>query len=163
VKLFANNQQQGRDPVRRWALILAVLTFLLYVRTWRFEMLGWDDNENVLLNPLVLSPNLTGLKQLFTSIFSTDYYPITYISLALDHFIWGGKFFGYHITQSLLHSVNVFLVVILVRRWIGAVVPAVIAGAWFAFHPVQVEVVAWIAERKNVLGTTFFYCHGLRT
>ncbi len=144
------------DSIRRWALALAAVAFLLYVRTWSFEMLYWDDNENVLLNPLVLSPNLAGLKRLFTTIFSTDYYPLTYISLALDHFLWGGKYFGYHVTQSLLHALNVFLFVLVARRWTGAVVPAVIAGAWFAFHPVQVETVAWIAERKNVLGATFF-------
>jgi tetratricopeptide (TPR) repeat protein len=139
----------------RWAFVLAALAFLLYARTWSFEMLFWDDNENVLLNPLVLSPNLAGLKRLFTSIFSTDYYPITYISLAFDHFLWGGRFFGYHVTQTLLHALNVFLVVLLARRWTNLTV-AVIAGAWFAFHPVQVETVAWIAERKNVLGTAFF-------
>ncbi len=144
------------DSTRRWALALAALAFLLYVRTWSFEMLFWDDNENVLLNPLVLAPNLTGLKRLFTTIFSTDYYPLTYISLALDHFLWRGQFFGYHVTQSLLHAVNVFLVVLLARRWGGATGVAAVAGAWFAFHPVQVETVAWIAERKNLLGAAFF-------
>jgi len=160
VKSAALYQQPGPlpsdDSIRRWAFALAVFAFLLYARTWPFEMLFWDDNENVLLNPLVLSPNLAGLKRLFTTIFSTDYYPLTYLSLAFDHFLWGGKFFGYHVTQTLLHALNVFLVVLLARRWTGAVVPAVIAGAWFAFHPVQVETVAWIAERKNVLGTAFF-------
>jgi len=119
-------------------------------------MLFWDDNENVLRNPLVLSPNLDGLTRLFTTIVSTDYYPLTYISLALDHFLWRGHFFGYHVTQTLFHALNVFLFVLLVHRWTGALATAAIAGAWFAFHPVQVETVAWIAERKNVLGMTFF-------
>jgi len=160
VKPATPYQQPGPlpsdDSTRRWALALAALAFLLYARTWPFEMLFWDDNENVLLNPLILAPNLDGLKRLFTSIVSTDYYPLTYVSLALDHFLWRGQFFGYHITQSLLHALNIFLVVLLARRWTGVTAVATLAGAWFAFHPVQVETVAWIAERKNLLGAAFF-------
>ena len=119
-------------------------------------MLYWDDDENVLRNPLVVMPVAAGLKQIFTAPFSTDYYPLTYISLALDHWVWRGHFFGYHVTQTLLHGLNAFLVVLLVWRWTKTSIVALLAGAWFAWHPVQVETVAWIAERKNVLGACLF-------
>jgi hypothetical protein len=118
-------------------------------------MLYWDDDVNVLQNPLVHQPNLAGLKRIFTGIFSTDYYPLTYLSLALDHFLWGGRFAGYHVTQTLLHSLNAFLVVLLGYRLTQSGPAALLAGAWFAWHPVQVETVAWVAERKNVLGLAF--------
>jgi tetratricopeptide (TPR) repeat protein len=138
------------------AALLGLFTVALFAPTWNDQMLGWDDDENVLHNPLVVMPLTTGLKQIFTAPFSTDYYPLTYISLAIDHAVWRGQFFGYHVTQTLLHGANVFLVVLLVWRWTETLGVALLAGAWFGWHPVQVETVAWIAERKSVLGAFFF-------
>ena len=138
------------------AVLLGLLTVALFAPTWNDQMLGWDDDENVLHNPLVVMPPAAGLIRIFTAPFSTDYYPLTYISLAIDHVVWRGHFFGYHVTQTLLHGANVFLVVLLVWRWTETLGVALLAGAWFGWHPVQVETVAWIAERKCVLGTFFF-------
>jgi len=138
------------------AALLGLLTVALFAPTWNHQMLYWDDDENVLRNPLVVMPPAAGLKQIFTAPFSTDYYPLTYISLAIDHMVWRGQFFGYHVTQTLLHGANVFLVVLLVWRWTETLGVALLAGAWFGWHPVQVETVAWIAERKCVLGTFLF-------
>ncbi len=138
------------------ALLLGLLTVALFAPTWNDQMLYWDDNENVLGNPLVVMPPATGLIRIFSAPFSTDYYPLTYISLAIDHVVWRGHFFGYHVTQTLLHGANVFLVVLLVWRWTETLGVALLAGAWFGWHPVQVETVAWIAERKCVLGTLLF-------
>lgn len=143
-------------PVLMAALILGLLTVAIFARTWNDQMLYWDDDENVLQNPLVAMPVGAGLKQIFTAPFSTDYYPITYISLAVDHWVWHGQFFGYHLTQTLLQALNAFLVVLLVWRWTKIPEVALLAGAWFAWHPVQVETVAWVAERKNLLGACFF-------
>ena len=138
------------------AVLLGLLTVALFAPTWNQQMLGWDDDENVLHNPLVVMSPAVGLKQVFTAPFSTDYYPLTYISLAIDHAVWRDQFFGYHVTQTLLHGANAFLVVLLVWRWTEMLSVALLAGAWFGWHPVQVETVAWIAERKNVLGAFFF-------
>lgn len=139
----------------RRALLIAGLTLLLFVPTWHHQMLFWDDDVNVLYNPLVLEPGLAGLKRIFTSIFSTDYYPVTYLSLAVDHWLWNGNFMGCHVTQILLHALNAGLVLLLVHRWTKNLPAATLVACWFAWHPVQVESVAWIAERKNVLGTCF--------
>jgi hypothetical protein len=138
------------------ASLLGLLTVALFAPTWKDQMLGWDDDVNVLHNPLVVMPPAQGLVRIFTAPFSTDYYPLTYISLAIDHVVWRGQFSGYHVTQTLLHGANVFLVVLLVWRWTETLGVALLAGAWFGWHPVQVETVAWIAERKSVLGAFFF-------
>jgi hypothetical protein len=150
--------EPGRIPRRVIvaAALVGLLSVALFAPTWNGQMLGWDDDENVLHNPLVVMPPAAGLKQIFTAPFSTDYYPLTYISLAIDHAVWRGQFFGYHVTQTLLHGANVFLVVLLVWRWTETLGVALLAGAWFGWHPVQVETVAWIAERKCVLGTFLF-------
>ncbi|MCG3149058.1 MAG: hypothetical protein PCFJNLEI_02515 [Verrucomicrobiae bacterium] len=142
-------------PEHRFALVLAVLTLLLFSPTWSHQMLFWDDDVNVLQNPLVTQPGMQGFKSIFTSIFSTDYYPIKYLSLAVDHWVWGGRFVGYHVTQTLLHALNAGLLLLLLFRWTKNLPVAVTVAVWFAWHPVQVESVAWIAERKNVLGTCF--------
>jgi len=149
------NPTPDERRVRWLALGLGVLTLILFLPTWSHQMLFWDDNVNVLENPLVLTPGLAGLKKIFTSIFSTDYYPITYISLAVDHGLWGGRFVGYHVTQTLLHALNAALVLLLVWRWTKNLPVAALVACWFAWQPVQVESVSWIAERKNVLGTCF--------
>jgi tetratricopeptide (TPR) repeat protein len=138
------------------AALLGLLTVALFAPTWRDQMLGWDDDEDVLNNPLVVAPPAVGLKHIFTAPFTTDYYPLAYISLAIDHAVWRGQFFGYHVTQTLLQGTNVFLVVLLVWRWTEILGVAMLAGAWFGWHPVQVETVAWIAERKSVLGAFLF-------
>ena len=138
------------------ALLLGLITVALFAPTWNDQMLSWDDDENVLHNPLVVMPPAAGLKRIFTAPFSTDYYPLTYISLAADQVIWRGHFSGYHVTQTLLHGANVFLAVLLVWRWTETLAVALLVGAWFGWHPVQVETVAWIAERKSVLGTFLF-------
>jgi tetratricopeptide (TPR) repeat protein len=149
------NKATEQRRLHQLAFVLAVLTLLLFIPTWQHKMLFWDDNVNVLENPLVLAPGLPGLKKIFTSIFSTDYYPITYISLAIDHWLWRGNFMGCHVTQTLFHALNAALVLILVHRWTKNLTAGAIVACWFAWHPVQVESVAWIAERKNVLGTCF--------
>jgi hypothetical protein len=139
------------------ALLLGLVTVALFAPTWKDQMLYWDDDENVLHNPLVVMPAAAGLKRIFTAPFSTDYYPLTYISLAADHMIWRGHFSGYHVTQTLLHGANVVLAVLLIWRWTERLGVALLVGAWFGWHPVQVETVAWIAERKSVLGTFLFF------
>lgn len=149
------NQSPDERRVRWFALGLGLLTLLLFLPTWSHQMLFWDDDVNVLQNPLVLAPGLAGLKKIVTSIFSTDYYPVTYISLAVDHWLWNGRFAGYHVTQTVLHAINAGLVLLLVWRWTKNRPVASLVACWFAWHPAQVESVAWIAERKNALGTCF--------
>jgi len=113
----------------------------------------WDDDDYVTENPVVVVPD--GLHRIwFTFDQPSQYFPMVYTTFRLEHKLWGFMPFGYHITNIALHTANALL---LWRILIYLSVPgAWLAAAIFAIHPVQVESVAWITERKNVL-MTFFY------
>lgn len=107
----------------------------------------WDDDDYLLNNPVI--PTARGLLALWVPGVTPQYYPAVFTSFWIEHQLWGFAPFGYHAVNVLLHAANAALIVQLARRlllpW-----PWVI-GAVFALHPVHVESVAWITERKNVL------------
>ena len=108
----------------------------------------WDDDAFVTGNSLLKSA--AGLRQIwFEPGATTQYYPLTYSSLWLEYHFWQLQPWGYHAVNVLLHGLNVLLLFKVLRRL--EVPGAWLAAAVFALHPVEVESVAWIAERKNVL------------
>jgi protein O-mannosyl-transferase len=119
----------------------------------------WDDDRHLTDNPFVTNPN--GLKPLWLNVRSTQqYYPLISTSFWVEYQIWGLNPLGYHITNVLLHVMNA---IILWRILIFLGVPAAwLVSALFALHPVHVESVAWITERKNLL-SGFFYLLSLYT
>ncbi len=133
-------------------LLLAVIVFLAYLRACRGEFI-WDDDANVTKN-LTLR-GLAGLLQIWLQPGATQqYYPLTHTTFWLDYHLWGLHPLGYHLANILLHAANAILLWVILRRlqvpgpWLGA--------ALFALHPVGVESVAWITERKNTLAGVFF-------
>ena len=135
-----------------WGLLLAVATVLVYQQAWHAGYI-WDDDEYVTENKLLTAPD--GLRRIWFSLDSpSQYFPLVYTSFRLEHALWGLHPEGYHWVNILLHTVNALLV----WRLLGLLrVPgAWLAAAIFALHPVQVESVAWITERKNVLMGLFF-------
>ncbi|MGA3181241.1 MAG: tetratricopeptide repeat protein [Verrucomicrobiota bacterium] len=113
----------------------------------------WDDDRYVTENPLLTAPD--GLRRIWLSLDApSQYFPLTYTTFRLEHALWGFDPAGYHWVNILLHAANALLAWRLLARlrapgaWLGA--------ALFALHPVQVESVAWITERKNVLMGFFF-------
>src|SRR5881398_2603784 len=139
---------------RAWffALILVVVTLLTYQPAWNGGFI-WDDDEYVVNNELLTAPD--GLRRIWFSLDSpSQYFPLVYTSFRIEHALWGLNPVGYHWVNLLLHIVNALLVW---RVLMALKVPgAWLAGAIFALHPVQVESVAWITERKNVLMGFFF-------
>ena len=133
-------------------IAIAVMVFLAY---WPAVHGGfiWDDDKYVSENPLLTAPD--GLKRIW---FSTDspsqYFPLVYTTFRIEHAVWGLDTTGYHVTNILLHIANALLVWLALRKL--SVRGAWLAAAVFAVHPVHVESVAWITERKNVL-SMFFY------
>ncbi len=141
-------------PERLWlfAIILVVATILLYRQAWNGGFI-WDDDYYVTKNYLLTSPD--GLWRIWFSLESpSQYFPLTYTTFRLERAVWGLNPTGYHWINILLHATNALL---LWRLLAQLQVP----GGWlaagiFALHPVQVESVAWITERKNVLMGFFF-------
>jgi protein O-mannosyl-transferase len=135
-----------------FALILAAVTVLVYRPAWNGGFL-WDDDDYITNNELLTAPD--GLRRIWFSLDSpSQYFPLTYTTFLVEHALWGLNPTGYHWVNLLLHVANALLVWAVLARL--KVPGAWLAGALFALHPVQVESVAWITERKNVLMGFFF-------
>jgi len=133
------------------AAVIVLITLAAYIPAIRGGFI-WDDNDYLTENPLITAPD--GLAKIW---FSTDqtsqYFPLVYTTFRVEHAIWGMNPLGYHLVNVLFHIGNALLLWLILRRL--SIRGAWLAAAIFALHPVQVESVAWITERKNVLSTAF--------
>ena len=143
----------ARGSNRGWlpGLLLVVGTILAYQPAWHGGFL-WDDDMHITKNRMLVDPG--GLKQIWSSPESPQYYPMVFTSFRLEHALWGLNPAGYHWVNLLLHAASAVLVWRVLRRL--KVPGAWLAAAVFALHPVNVESVAWISQRKNTLAM-FFY------
>ena len=134
------------------ALLLAVTTILAYQRAWHGGFI-WDDDAYITNNELLTAPD--GLRRIWVSLDSpSQYFPLVYTMFRFERAWWGLSPTGYHLVNILLHIANALILWSLLARL--RVPGAWLASAIFALHPVQVESVAWITERKNVLMGLFF-------
>jgi len=133
------------------ALLLMVGTIAAYRPAWQAGFI-WDDHSHVENNTLLVAPD--GLKRIWFSFDSPQYYPLVFTTFRLERAFWGLNPAGYHWVNLLLHGLDALLVWRLLRRL--RVPGAWLAAALFALHPVNVESAAWITERKNTLSMFFF-------
>ena len=135
-----------------FAVLLAAVTMLAYRPAWHGDFL-WDDDAYIINNELLTASD--GWQRIWFSLDSpSQYFPLTYSTFRIEHALWGLNTTGYHWVNLLLHVANALLLwAVLARLKIPG---AWLAAAIFALHPVQVESVAWITERKNVLMAFFF-------
>jgi len=141
--------------VARCLLILG-LCWTVYHAVHSFDFVNWDDPTYVLDNPRVLAGlSWANVQWAFTTTHSPYWHPITWLSHMLDVTIWGAAPGPAHVVNLLIHAVNSCLVYVLLRSATRSVWPSFIVAAVFAVHPVHVESVAWIAERKDVLSSFF--------
>jgi tetratricopeptide (TPR) repeat protein len=135
-----------------FALVLTAVTIFVYRPAWSGGFL-WDDDVYITNNELLTVPD--GLRRIWFSLDSpSQYFPLVYTTFRIEHALWGLNPTGYHWVNLVLHIANALLVWLVLARL--KVPGAWLAGAIFALHPVQVESVAWITERKNVLMGFFF-------
>src|SRR6202022_4650671 len=129
------------------ALSLSVLTIVVYRPAWDGGFV-WDDDAYVTKNPLLTASD--GLRRIWFSLDApSQYFPLVYTTFRIERALWDLNPTGYHWVNILLHVANALLVW---RLLIRLKIPGGwLAAAIFALHPVQVESVAWITERKNVL------------
>jgi tetratricopeptide (TPR) repeat protein len=140
--------------LRSWVLgvVLVFATALAYQQAWHAGYV-WDDDVYVTGNKLLTAPD--GLKRIWFSLESpSQYFPLVYTTFRIERALWGLNPAGYNCVNILFHIVNALLVWRLLH--VLRIPGAWLAAAIFALHPVQVESVAWITERKNVLMGFFF-------
>ncbi len=139
------------------ATLLVVTTFVAYLPAIRGGFI-WDDDDYVTASePLRTVEGLTKIWFKFGA--TKQYYPAVHTTFWVEYHLWGLNPAGYHLVNVALHSLNALLLWLLLRRL--SIPGAYFAAAIFALHPVQVESVAWITERKNVL-SCFFYLSSAR-
>ena len=148
---------------------LVVLTWGVFAQTLRYDFINYDDPRYVYENSKITSGlSLSGIAWAFTHIHSMNWHPLTTISHMLDCQLYGLKAGWHHFTNVLLHSVATLLLFLALQQMTAASWRSAFVAAVFAIHPLRVESVAWIAERKDVLSGVFFmltllaYAHYVR-
>jgi cytochrome c-type biogenesis protein CcmH/NrfG len=147
---------------RRWLTVglcicLAAIIWLVFGQTVRHDFVNYDDPAYVYENTKVTSGlSITGIAWAFTHIHSTNWHPVTTISHMLDCQLYGLKAGWHHFTNVLLHTLAAILLFLALQQMTGALWRSAFVAAVFAIHPLRVESVAWIAERKDVLSGMCF-------
>jgi protein O-mannosyl-transferase len=138
-------------------IFLAAITWGVFGQTLRHDFVNYDDETYVYGKPIVTDGiTLPGVVWAFTRSHARNWHPLTTISHMLDCQLFGLKAGGHHFNNVLLHSVAVLLLFLILRAMTGAIWRSAFVAALFAIHPLRVESVAWIAERKDVLSGVFF-------
>ncbi len=151
----ASGPRQKRSTILCLLLILATLAF--YNPIIHNSFTNFDDNVYITANPHVRSGlTWSTVKWAFTSFDAANWHPLTWLSHALDCELFKLNPLGPHYVNVLFHAANAVLLFLLLQAATGATWPSIFVAALFALHPINVESVAWAAERKNVLSMFFF-------
>ena len=161
---MAGGAKRRPDGVSSWfggttllCCCLFAATGLVFAQTLKFGFVNYDDDVYVYHNPEVRrGVTLDGINWAFRHVYAANWHPLTWVSHMLDCSVWGMSAGGHHATNVVLHAISGVLLLLVLRRMTGDLWPSAFAAAVFALHPLRVESVAWIAERKDVLSGVFF-------
>src|ERR1700733_12694340 len=138
------------------SLLLFVATLILYIPAFNNGFMNYDDPAYVTSNPHVLQGlSWSNVKWAFTATVEANWHPLTWISHMADVEFFGTNPRGHHAVSVLLHGLNVVLLFLVLKRATGCLLRSAMVAALFAVHPLNVECVAWVAERKSLLSMLF--------
>jgi len=162
---------------------ISFCAFLLYLPSLKNGFVNWDDTQYLLENRHIQSIDPDFLRWAFFDFYADNWHPLTWLSHAADYALWGWNPLGHHLTNVILHAVNTFLVVVLALRLVEAgnarggraqepplqvssrftsqdsrfpLIASAVTGLLFGLHPIHVESVAWVSERKDLLCALFY-------
>jgi tetratricopeptide (TPR) repeat protein len=138
-------------------LFLSVITIAVYWQVLHFDFINFDDPKYVTENPNVQQGlTIDSVRWAFTTDYASNWHPLTWLSLMLDQELFGLNAGASHLVNLLIHVANTILLFIILHHCTRAVWPSAFVAAGFALHPLHVESVVWIAERKDVLSALFW-------
>ena len=157
-----------------WAIIIFVITLMIYTPTLKNDFVNWDDDIYVYENTNIQSLNIESLHWMLTEFHAGLWLPLAWFSHAVDYAFWELDPFGHHLTGIVLHALNTLLLYFLVLQLLSktkalqgmpsalqvqltqTLIAGVVTALLFGMHPLHVESVAWVCERKDVLSAFFF-------
>lgn len=137
-------------------LIVALAAIAVFLPGVGHEFVGWDDNVMVSDNPLIKKLDLDSASAIFSRFYYAPYVPLVLLSYALEYRLFALDAAPYHLVNLILHALNAALALALFRRLRAPLRAAFVAALLFGIHPLRVESVVWITERKDVLSGAFF-------
>src|SRR5437870_13295022 len=163
----------ARTPAKGWGswlvpALIALVTFATFLPALHNQFVNWDDDKNFLENPHYRGLGWTHLRWMWRTTQLGHYIPLTWMTFGLDYLLWGMNPLGYHLTNLLLHAANAVVFFFVARRILTLALPgpserghalavsAGVAALVFAIHPLRVESVAWVTERRDVLSGLFY-------
>jgi hypothetical protein len=158
---MGKNKNKAKNKDKNWSLLiclaLALITLAVFCQVHSFEFITLDDPDYVYENPNVQAGiTLQTINWAFTTDTASNWHPLTWLSHMLDWQLYGASAGGHHITNLIFHIANALLLFIVLKQMTNALWQSAFAAALFALHPLHVESVAWVAERKDVLSTFFW-------
>jgi len=141
---------------RLLALLLAFATLVVFLPVGRFDFVNYDDPAYVTENTVVKNGlTFEGFVWAFAGFHAANWHPLTWLSHMVDCSLFGANPAAHHFVNVLFHAANTALLFVLLFRLTGKIWPAALVAALFAWHPLHVESVAWVSERKDVLSAFF--------
>jgi tetratricopeptide (TPR) repeat protein len=156
-KVKLNNHISQKVLFSSFILLIGLTTFLVFSPTPGNGFTNWDDNLYVTNNPDITGFSTKNIVKVFSTIYVGNYQPLTLLSYIADYSISGFNPATFHTTNLLLHCVNSILVFLLLAVFVKNPFASLLGALLFALHPLRVESVAWVAERKDVLAAFFYF------
>jgi len=154
-QLEKNSLKQGKDYTKYFLPFVLIVTAIVFINTLHNNFVNWDDDSFILNNPIIKHLNWINIKNIFLNFHGTEF-PLTILSYSVEYKLFGLNPFSFHFINYILHLLNVLLVYIFIKRLTGKSWIAFITSLFFGIHPMHVETVAWISERKDLLYSFFF-------